>query len=264
MSGKCCGWAYEQVTGSPTTKAVLAKLGDNANDLGIAWPSVKDIATMTELSESTVREHLRRLKDSGFIRVVGREGRDGKPKSNFYLLNVDWASEARQMEHVEGLEMGRLIIRSVDDQGSSEGADIQDVGAPGTGPSGSRTYTPPGAGPIPPGSRTYIPREPEGHIKNLQLNPNKNLAPVAARAANGAPPDATTRAWEGYEEKVDREFTPEVRKAWFDGSELRREEGRTVIVVFDPDKRAKRSWITNNFVGKLSRIFGTEVSVEIG
>ena len=88
MSGRVVGWAYDQVTGSSTTKAVLVKLADNANDEGECWPSLATMERQTEMSRSTLKAHLKKLEDIGLIMVERR--REGTSNlSNRYLLQVD-------------------------------------------------------------------------------------------------------------------------------------------------------------------------------
>jgi len=87
MSGKVVGWAMEQITGSPAAKLVLVKLADNANEEGLCWPSVGLIVRHTELSERTVREHLRGLAENGLVEVQARVTAKGQA-SNVYQLNV--------------------------------------------------------------------------------------------------------------------------------------------------------------------------------
>ncbi|HEY8948468.1 MAG TPA: helix-turn-helix domain-containing protein [Rhizomicrobium sp.] len=89
MSGKVVGWAMEQQTGSPTTKLVLVKLADNANEQGYCFPSVGLIVTHTELSDKAVRIHLRNLEDLGLIKVI-REKVGNAHLQNQYQLNVPW------------------------------------------------------------------------------------------------------------------------------------------------------------------------------
>lgn len=86
MSGKAVGWAMEQRTGSPTTKLVLVKLADNANEWE-AWPSIRVICEDTELGESTVRMHLRKLEALGLITGSERFA-EGVQLTTRYTLNA--------------------------------------------------------------------------------------------------------------------------------------------------------------------------------
>src|SRR3954467_775892 len=93
MSGKVVGWAMEQTCGSSTTKLVLVKLADNANEEGFCFPSIDLIVRHTELSERAVRAHLKRLEELGLIRVE-RRMEDNVHFRNRYFLNIPRA-EAR-------------------------------------------------------------------------------------------------------------------------------------------------------------------------
>lgn len=67
---------------SPTQKAVLISLADNANDEGVCWPSVPKIAMRTCLSERAVQAAVRSLVDLGYLVSVERAGR-----SSVYTVN---------------------------------------------------------------------------------------------------------------------------------------------------------------------------------
>ncbi|MDP0496390.1 MAG: helix-turn-helix domain-containing protein [Verrucomicrobiota bacterium JB024] len=59
---------------SPTQKAVLISLADQANDQGVCWPSVGSIAERTCLSERAVRKAVRDLEAMGHVSSNGRSG----------------------------------------------------------------------------------------------------------------------------------------------------------------------------------------------
>jgi len=79
----------EQRTGSPTTKLVLLKLADNANEW-VAWPSVQYIVDDTELSERAVREHLRKLETLGLVRAEKRFVDGVQTTTKYHLLADGW------------------------------------------------------------------------------------------------------------------------------------------------------------------------------
>jgi uncharacterized phage protein (TIGR02220 family) len=66
---------------SPTQKAVLISLADQANDQGFCWPSVASIALRTCLSERTVRKVIGELEKAEFVRIHERKG-----SSNYYTV----------------------------------------------------------------------------------------------------------------------------------------------------------------------------------
>lgn len=60
---------------SPSQKAVLISLADNANDHGVCWPSIPTIAKRTCLSERTVQQAIKWLVDAGAVSAQERVGR---------------------------------------------------------------------------------------------------------------------------------------------------------------------------------------------
>ena len=60
---------------SPTQKAVLISLADNASDEGVCWPSINTIGVRTCLSERAVRGALRWLEEAGVLLSNQRYGR---------------------------------------------------------------------------------------------------------------------------------------------------------------------------------------------
>lgn len=60
---------------SPTAKAVLMSLADNANDDGYCWPSLATIAERTCLSRTAVIHAIRRLEEQGHVTADRSNGR---------------------------------------------------------------------------------------------------------------------------------------------------------------------------------------------
>ncbi len=60
---------------SATQKAVLISLADNANDEGVCWPSVSNIALRTCLSERAVQGAIKALCGMGALQTEDRSGR---------------------------------------------------------------------------------------------------------------------------------------------------------------------------------------------
>jgi DNA-binding transcriptional ArsR family regulator len=75
-------WAYEQTTGSPGRKSVLAALAEFADAEGKCRPGQKTIAAMTEFEDRTVRRHLAKLEEDGFIERTERRRADGTRTSD--------------------------------------------------------------------------------------------------------------------------------------------------------------------------------------
>jgi len=80
MSLKMMLAAMNAKVGNPTTKLVLLKLADNANDEGECWPSYSTIAKVCEIDRRTAVRHVQTLIDKGMVK---REKQyTGKSKTN--------------------------------------------------------------------------------------------------------------------------------------------------------------------------------------
>ena len=97
MSGRVVGWAYRQKTGSPTAKAVLVKIAENANEEGEAWPSIDRMVRETELSRRTVLLKLRELEELGLIRTEHTRNGQRQGVNHYWLAyNSQGASDASE------------------------------------------------------------------------------------------------------------------------------------------------------------------------
>lgn len=73
------------------TRMVAIALADYANtDTGEAWPSVRNIARRSGLSERQVQRHLRIIEEDGWIRR-GNPLRAGRPGTTLWI----WAKRVR-------------------------------------------------------------------------------------------------------------------------------------------------------------------------
>ena len=185
MSGKVVGWAAEQRTGSPVTKLVLFKLADNANDDGIAWPSVALMVQHTELSEASVRGHLKKLEELGLIRRQPRRGDDGEQTSNLYHLNVPWPSSA-----IARRAPRKTPVQEVEGVGPvARGGPVQQV--EGAGPAdGPKPSLEPSGEPIERENARAREGDLEQFMKAGRWHPSSNLDDVQAElsAVGDAPP----------------------------------------------------------------------------
>ena len=77
--------AFGVKVGSASSKLVLLKLADNANDQGECWPSYQHIADQCEMSRRSAMVHIDALCDSGFIEKRTRKGPKGN-SSNVYIV----------------------------------------------------------------------------------------------------------------------------------------------------------------------------------
>lgn len=82
--------ALKLKVGNPLRKLVLIKLADNANDNGECWPSHSHIADHCEISDRSVRTHIKALEDAQFLTVINRV-KDNKKQSNVYKLHFEKA-----------------------------------------------------------------------------------------------------------------------------------------------------------------------------
>lgn len=81
---------------SPSQKAVLISLADQANDDGVCWPSINTISVRTCLSERAVRDAIRWLESAGYLASKDRRG-----SSNVYQVTPE-GNQPRQMAHPGG------------------------------------------------------------------------------------------------------------------------------------------------------------------
>lgn len=79
--------AMNTKVGNPLRKLVLIKLCDNANDHGECWPSHQHIADQCEISKSSVKNHIKKLSEMGFLSIENREGPKGNT-SNLYQITL--------------------------------------------------------------------------------------------------------------------------------------------------------------------------------
>mgnify|MGYP003648427630 CR=1 FL=1 len=89
MSFKLMAQALDIKTGSSTTKLVLLKLCDNANDQGICWPSQDLIAEQCEMSKRTVVSSIKSLEVLGLLSIEKK-----CKNANKYLINLNSAKSA--------------------------------------------------------------------------------------------------------------------------------------------------------------------------
>lgn len=73
MSIKAVSWALEQKLDDPIAKLVLIGIADRYNDeYGMAWPSVKWLATTGDCSDRTVTRKLNKLEEMGLVVIERR------------------------------------------------------------------------------------------------------------------------------------------------------------------------------------------------
>jgi DNA-binding MarR family transcriptional regulator len=92
VSHDATAWAKAQKTGSSPAKFILMVLADFAGTDYSCYPSVKKLADITEMSESTVRSATKTLCEQGLIRVFYRYRDNHTRRSSRYQLLVDGAA----------------------------------------------------------------------------------------------------------------------------------------------------------------------------
>lgn len=86
MSIRAIAWAFEQDV-PPTSKLVLLKLADNANDEGWCWPAQSTLARHTSLTRETVNRHISKLESAGLL-TIKRRTQESVNLPNHYRLNL--------------------------------------------------------------------------------------------------------------------------------------------------------------------------------
>lgn len=84
MSVRYITWAFNQNLKSPMQKLTLVKIADNADDSGLAFPSIEHIAKFTCASESTVKRSIREIVEKGLMTI------NKMPAAKNYKRNEYW------------------------------------------------------------------------------------------------------------------------------------------------------------------------------
>ena len=92
MSMRLMVQAMNCEVGNPARKLVLLKLADNANDVGVCFPSYQYIADKCEMSKRSAISHIDDLIKMGFVTKKARKNKDGS-SANLYLLHLEKSSE---------------------------------------------------------------------------------------------------------------------------------------------------------------------------
>jgi len=88
MSIRIMTKVFSAKVGSAIRKLILLKLADNADDSGRCWPSQSYLMDVCEISERTLRDHLRKLEEDGFITATPKY-ENGVRVGTDYHINVD-------------------------------------------------------------------------------------------------------------------------------------------------------------------------------
>lgn len=91
-------WVDLQDTGNAQSQLLLQAVARHADwDTGRCFPAAKTLARMAKCSEKTVRRHLEKLQQDGFVEISERHRDDGSQASNLFVLvgYADWIAAAR-------------------------------------------------------------------------------------------------------------------------------------------------------------------------
>ena len=120
MSFAALDWAWKVRTGNAGRKAVLMALAQFADEDGVCYPGQETLATHTELSARSVRDHLAQLEADGLLVRTERRWADSKKRrTDLYQLQIGHFPEpstSRKKSPVGGNEPPE------ESSGSSDGA----------------------------------------------------------------------------------------------------------------------------------------------
>ena len=124
MSTKAMSWALNDVRGiKPTTRLVLTKLADHANDDGVAWPGKKSLSETLEISKRSLDEHITKLVQLNLISATERKVNSGRNTTNIYQLHV---GQAGLFDHREREERGEGAKSASMQNPAREGAENEE------------------------------------------------------------------------------------------------------------------------------------------
>ena len=120
MSVRYITWAFNQNLKSPMQKLTLVKIADNADDSGLAFPSIEHIAKFTCASESTVKRSIRDIVEKGLMTINKMPAAKNYKRNEYWLhlevvLNYDAiADESSQVRvtHEESSQVRDIGLRS--------------------------------------------------------------------------------------------------------------------------------------------------------
>lgn len=98
-------WAYSVKTGSPARKSVLMVLATMADaNTGRCEPKQATLAEACEMSERSVRSHLKAMEDAGLIARRHQQRLDGSRRSDEFLMHAPWVTEWPDGEKIQPAE----------------------------------------------------------------------------------------------------------------------------------------------------------------
>jgi len=123
MSIRAIDWAFKQVIlRNPTTKLILIKLADNANDEGLCWPSFDYLAYHCHIKRKNIPRHIKKLEALGLLKVQRRQ-RDGVNLPNCYALSLPVDKPVDKGRG--GVSSGRGLVSSTGPRGVSSAGHLE-------------------------------------------------------------------------------------------------------------------------------------------
>lgn len=231
MSISALTWARGQTTGGPAAKLVLMAVADFADENGVAWPSQKMLAEVTEQSVDTVQRYMRRLEQRGLLWRRKSRHDDGRHKADRIHLFLDEAAKARAV--IDGYDAEAYLGGDAEENDPTD-SHAADSRAADCGPADEPA--------MPHQSRDRDRTVAAPHIKLEQpLERDSPLPPVAA-AADGKGPSEGSPAPGAAAKPVPRawhEDFAEFEKRWRWGPVEEREPARRALRRMPPEKRAE-------------------------
>ena len=88
MSVRATSWAWQQHDLPTGVKFTLVALGDEADDDGVVWIGIKNVAGKVDKSRSAVMRHVRFFELVGLLKISTQYNLDGQQTNNLYRLQL--------------------------------------------------------------------------------------------------------------------------------------------------------------------------------
>lgn len=124
MSVKALTWAMDQLVGSPTRKLILLTLADAANHAGECFPSQARLARVAEVTERSVRSHLKQLEDVGLVARQPRFHPGGGRTSDWYVLGIPENISGGKAEDISGTPGSGLPVSHMKEPSNERPPDL--------------------------------------------------------------------------------------------------------------------------------------------
>ena len=189
MSNIALSWAFRCHVGNASAKAVLVYLADRADDDGTAaYPKIKTIVNVTELSERTVRNALKTLQERGFIRRgdqryarLGKGGRNRLPQYCQIVWDLAVETDPATLEWIRETHTAEQDPATMDKTVDPAATTVTENGE-------SRDVLPENAGTKPFSSTANLAGLEKGPEPALQIPQGQHCESCTPSTANPAPP----------------------------------------------------------------------------